>query len=90
MQVVFAEETADRQLMPEVRQYLRYIHSFAGGVGMHGVAAVDLTGLQARQLDGEVERRVEGQGKNPGHYSASTNARTSLALPTASACWARI
>src|SRR3546814_12649910 len=37
-----------------------------------------------------IERRVEGQGQDLGHYSTSTNARTSLALPTARASWARI
>ncbi|MNN49771.1 hypothetical protein D3C81_1643200 [compost metagenome] len=90
LQVVFAKKTTDGQLMPEVRQHLRHVHALAGGVGVHDIAAVDLAGFKARQLDGEVQRRVEGQGENPGHYRASTNARTSSALPTARACWARV
>ncbi|MNZ94454.1 hypothetical protein D3C78_1135620 [compost metagenome] len=90
LQVVFAEKATDGQLMPEVGQHLRHVHAFAGGVGVHHIAAVDLAGFKARQLDGQVQRRVEGQGKNPGHYRASTNARTSLALPTAKAWRARV
>ncbi|MCY1174833.1 hypothetical protein D9M73_150460 [compost metagenome] len=90
LQVVFAKKATDGQLMPEVRQHLRHVHAFAGGVGVHHIAAVDLAGFKARQLDGQVQRRVEGQGKNPGHYKSSTNARTSLALPTASASRARV
>ncbi|MNI70918.1 hypothetical protein D3C73_1267590 [compost metagenome] len=62
LQIVFAEEPADRQLMPQVSQHLCHVQPFAGGMGVHDIAAVDLTGLKARQLDRKVQRRVEGQG----------------------------
>ena len=62
LKVVFPEKTADGQLMPEVGQHLRHVHPFAGGVGVHFVAAIDLTGGKSRQLNGEVQRRVKGQG----------------------------
>ncbi|MNZ79377.1 hypothetical protein D3C78_979790 [compost metagenome] len=90
LQVVFAKKTTDGQLMPEVGQHLRHVHTFTGGVGVHDIAAIDLAGFKARQLHGQVQRRVEGQGENPCHYRASTSARTSLALPTAKACRARV
>ena len=86
LQIVFAEKAADGELMAEVRQHLGDVDALARSVGVHLFAAIDLTGIQPRQLNGEVECRVEGQGENLGHYRASTNARTSLALPTAKAC----
>src|SRR3546814_8776518 len=59
--VVCTEKATDGQGVAEVSQHLGHVHALAGGVAVHGIAAVDLARFQPHQFHREIERRVRSE-----------------------------